>query len=65
MSEAALLKLLDISLTALSVGLERQAILDKVAALQKAGATPGQLIEGIVKLRDEAIASAQNKINAS
>jgi len=65
MSEAALLKLLDISLTALSVGLERQAILDKVAALQKAGATPEQLIEGIVKLRDEAIASAQNKINAS
>lgn len=59
MTEVALLKLLDISLTALSVGLERQAILDKVAELQKGGATPEQLVDGIRKLRDDALAKAK------
>ena len=64
MSEVAILKLLDMGLTALSVGLERQAILDRVADMQKAGATPEELVEGLRKLRDEAILAAQARINA-
>jgi len=65
MSEVAILKLLDMGLTALSVGLERQAILSKVAEMQKAGATPDQLVEGLRKLRDDALVALQARINAS
>jgi cell division protein FtsB len=63
MSEVMILKLLDFSLTALSVGLERQVILDKVAEMQKAGATPDQLVEGVRKLRDDALAALQDAIH--
>lgn len=62
MTEAAILKLLDIGLTALSVGIERQAILEKVATMQQAGATPEQIAEGLAKMRDDAIEAAQKTI---
>ena len=59
MTEAMILRLLDFGLTALSVGIERQAILDRVAALQKEGATPEQLVDGLRQMRDAAIAKAE------
>ena len=59
MTEVAILKLLDIGLTALSVGIERQAILDTVSAKQAEGATPEQIAQELVKMRDEAIAKAE------
>ena len=63
MSEALLLKLIDAALTAASVGLEREAILGKVTELQAKGSTPEEIAAGIVKMRDEAIASAQARID--
>jgi anthranilate phosphoribosyltransferase len=63
MNEIALLKLLDIALTAAAVGLEREAILAKVTELQAKGATPEELVEAIRQMRDEAIAKAQGEIN--
>lgn len=62
MSEAALLKLLDLGLTALSIGIERQAILDRVAGLQKEGATPEQIAESLRAMRDEAIAKLEASV---
>ena len=59
MTEAAILKLLDIGLTALSVGIERQAILDAVDKKMSEGATPEQIALELVKMRDEAIAKAE------
>jgi hypothetical protein len=62
MSEAAVLKLLDLGLTALSVGVEREAILAKVTELQAQGATPEQIADALVKMRDDAIAAAEKTI---
>lgn len=59
MSEAVLLKLLDFGFTAMSIGLERQAVLDAAAARLAAGDSPEQLAEFLVKMRDEAIAKAE------
>ncbi len=62
MTEVAILKLLDLGLMALSVGLERHAILDRVSGLQAQGATPEQIAEALVQMRNEAIAKAQASI---
>jgi hypothetical protein len=63
MSEIVLMKLLDFGLTALSVGLERQAVLDAAKARLDAGDTPEQVADFLVGLRNEAIAKAQAAIN--
>jgi len=62
MNEAALFKLLDLGLTALSVGVEREAILAKVTELQAQGATPEQIADALVAMRDAAIAQAEKSI---
>ncbi len=59
MNDAQLVKILDFGLTALSVGLERQAILDRVAAMQREGASPEKIVEALRQMRDEAIAKAE------
>lgn len=63
MKEDALLRLLDMGLLALSVGLERQAILDKVKTMQSQGSTPEQIADALVGMRNEAIAKAQAVIS--
>ena len=62
MSETALLKLLDFGLTALSVGLERQAVLDAAKARIALGDTPEQVADFLVGMRNDAIAKAQKAI---
>lgn len=62
MTEAVILKLIDVALTAAAVGLEREAILDRVRGLQAAGATPEDITQALVTMRDDAIAEAQRKI---
>ena len=59
MSEIVILKLLDIGFTAAQIGLERQAVLDAATARVAAGDTPDQLVSFLVKMRDEAIAKAE------
>jgi len=63
MTEIALLKLLDFGLTALSVGLERQAVLDAAKARLAAGDSPEQVADFLVGMRNDAIAKAQAAIN--
>lgn len=62
MNKAALLKLLDMGLLALSVGLERQAILDRVKAMQAQGSSAEQIADALKGMRDEAIAKARAAI---
>lgn len=65
MSEAVILKLLDIGLTAASFGMERQAVLDAATARVAAGDSPEQVADFLVKMRDEALAKAQAEIDSS
>lgn len=65
MNAAGLAKFLDVVFTAVSVGLEREAIVAKVREMEAQGATPGQITEAIAKMRDEAIAAAQNAIDGA
>ena len=62
MSEIALLNLLDFGLPALSVGLERQAVLDAAKARIALGDTPEQVADFLVGMRNDAIAKAQKAI---
>ena len=65
MNEAVILRLLDIGLTAASFGIERQAVLDAATARVAAGDSPEQVADFLVNMRDDAIAKAQEAINAS
>jgi len=58
MNEAALLKVLDMGLTALEAGIERQAVLAKVEVMVKAGAGPDEIAAALRTMRDDAIAAA-------
>lgn len=62
MSEAVLLKLIDAALLAASVGLERENIMARVAVLQAEGATPEQIAQALVVMRNQAIADAEARI---
>jgi hypothetical protein len=60
MTEAMLFKLLDMAFNAVSVGLERQVVLDKVRELELAGRSADEIAESLKRMRDEAIAKAAN-----
>ena len=62
MIELMLLKLIDIGFTAAQVGLERQAVIDAANTRIAAGDTPEQVAAFIVKMRDEAIAKAEEAV---
>ena len=62
MTELVLLKLLDLGFTAAQIGLERQAVLDAATARVAAGDTPEQVAAFLVKMRDEAIAKAEEAV---
>lgn len=64
MTEALLFKLLDIGFTAVSVGLEREAVLTKAREMQNAGSTPEEIADALIKMRDDAIAEAQKQIDS-
>lgn len=63
MTEVLLLKLLDIGMTAVSVGLEREEVLNKAREMQAAGATAEEIADALVKMRDDAIVEAQKQID--
>ena len=62
MTELMILKLLDIGFTVAQVGLERQAVLDAANARLQAGDTPEQVAAFLVKMRDEALAKAEEAV---
>jgi len=55
MTEIVLWKLVDMALTAFQVGLERQAVVDKVKTMEAEGKTPEQMAEALKAMRDEAL----------
>ena len=63
MSEVLVMKLIDAALTAASVGLEREAILGKVTELQAKGATPDEIADALVGMRNDSINAAQAKLD--
>ena len=62
MTKIVLLKLLDLGFIAAQIGLERQAVLDAATARIAAGDTPEQVAAFLVKMRDEAIARAEEAV---
>lgn len=65
MTEVLLLKLLDFGLTAASIGLEREAVLEHARKRVAEGATPDDIARELFKMRDDAIAAAQGKIDGA
>jgi hypothetical protein len=63
MSEAMIMKLIDVGLTAAAIGLERESILGRVTELQAQGATPEEIADALVRMRDDAINAAQGKLD--
>ncbi len=63
MSEIIIAKLIDLAFNALSVGLERDAIISKVKAMEDAGAKPDEIAAALVKMRDDAITATQAEID--
>lgn len=55
MNELVMWKLADMLLNAVAVGLERQAVLDKVKAMELEGKSADQITEAIKGMRDEAL----------
>ena len=53
---AAVWKLVDLALNAVAVGLERQAVIDRLKVLEEAGKTPDELADALKAMRDEALA---------
>lgn len=55
MNELVMWKLADMLLNAVQVGLERQAVLDKVKAMEVEGKSADQITDAIKGMRDEAL----------
>lgn len=60
---AGLYLLLDAAFGALAAKVERDALLAKVKELEVSGASPEKITEELRKMRDTAIAAAQDEIN--
>jgi hypothetical protein len=54
-------KVVDAAFTALSVGLEREVVLGKVAELERAGATPDEIADALADMRRASSAAARLK----
>lgn len=65
MKEEALFKLVDMALSLVQIGLEREVVLTRIQELEKAGRTAEEITEAIKVMRDEAIARAQSSINST
>jgi hypothetical protein len=65
MSEALLMKLADMALNLIAVGLERDMIVSKVKEMEANGATADDVVDALRAMRDEAIAKAQKAIDAA
>lgn len=63
MNEVIVFKLVDAALTAFQIGVAREDILMTAAKMEAEGATPQQVTEALVKMRDEAIAKAQAAVS--
>ena len=62
---AGLYMLADALLGALAAKIERDVLLAKVKELEVSGASPERITEELRKMRDSAIAAAQDEINRS
>jgi len=56
MNEVVLWRLVDMALNAVAVGLERQAVIERVKALETEGKSPDEIADAIRAMRDEALA---------
>ena len=62
MTEALLLKLLDIGFTAAQIGMERQAVIDAAQARIAAGDSPDEVASYLVNMRNEARKKAEDAV---
>jgi hypothetical protein len=63
MTEVVIWKLLDMAFNVASVAMEREAVIAKVKALEETGASPEAILTELTRMRDEAIAGAQDAID--
>jgi hypothetical protein len=54
--EVVIWKLVDMALNAVAVGLERQAVIERVKVLETEGKSPDEIADAIKAMRDEALA---------
>jgi len=63
-AEAAIAKILDIGITLVLAGMERQPIVDKVREMEVSGATADQITDALQAMRQQSEKDAQAKIDA-
>jgi len=64
-AEVAIAKILDLGITMVLAGMERQPIVDKVREMEVAGATADQITDALQAMRQQSEKDAQAKIDAA
>lgn len=61
--EIIISRVLDYAFDALEAGVERDVMIAQAKAMETKGASPAEIVGAIHKMRDDAIAAAQKKID--